>query len=254
MPTPPQGPFARVLLYSCVAATVTTAYIPLLFDEALTHPCRKANHGWRASCHGHSAVNRSVVDWAATLINLLGMLAGGYTEGYITGISEEGEAVEPQMEGVRVRHTGRVRARAKAAAFRSGFLGGLMSFSYVIMHGAHISVRRVSFVAGASYVITVFALGCALWLLGWAFGRSANGGSKELKKSKASETKDEGTLTARQLPEAQPELIVRSPEKSNAWLSVSFAEGLACTGFMFVTWVRNQLHRRKALALNAFMC
>ena len=161
----PDPPFSRVLLYGLGAATVGTGIAPMFFSESLKHPCRKAQHGWRHDCR--TGKDRGgVIDWVATSLQLVGFVLGGF----LARLSSQQNAT--------------ARGRAVADALRSGFLGGLMSFSYVVQHAAHISVSTGSLFQGFGYVSAVVAAGLLLWRFGWWIcgtldGRSSGSGAGE---------------------------------------------------------------------------
>jgi hypothetical protein len=150
--------YFRVLLHGAVATTLVTCILPVLISKEQLHPCRQANFGWRIDCQNHHIIaskesGEIVFDWTATFLNIGGFMFGGF----LTSLSKHQKATKWLTNN--------------SDSIRSGFLGGLMSFPYIIMTGAHISIGKRSYLYGALYIFLVLVVGTCFWMLGHQIGR-----------------------------------------------------------------------------------
>uniref|UniRef100_A0A7S2SN28 Uncharacterized protein n=1 Tax=Rhizochromulina marina TaxID=1034831 RepID=A0A7S2SN28_9STRA len=146
-------PLRRLLLYAALGATLSTAYMPLLLGEEVTHPCRNAFHGWKQNCvRRRTAGFEGAMDWAA-----LGLLYAGFLiHGACVGVEHSTGA----PLGTK-RFTG---------ALRQGLLGGSISFPYVAVNGAFVGAVGSIWVGLAS-VVVVLGLAFLPWVAGLSIGR-----------------------------------------------------------------------------------
>lgn len=156
-PAPSDSGPTRTILYGCVGACVMV-YLPSVIPSSLTHPCASAHYGWRRGCVMHS-IAFGMVDWVAVLLNLASLGAAGYA--YRLEVSRSTNAT----------------TRAVIRSVRTGFLTALMSFSYVVQHGAHLALRKDSLARGFLFIVLVLLAGIGSWNLGWWLA-SSTGGAK----------------------------------------------------------------------------
>ena len=143
--------FSRIMLHAVLATTLVTVYIPMMFTDAMFHPCRLAHHGWREECR-RRPIDVDGLDIFATVVNLVGFALGGYFASW-----ELSRSTTPWF-------------RSWAETFRTGFLAAFMSFPYIVQHAAHISVRKESVWLGIFYLLGIGVGGVFCWLLGWYVG------------------------------------------------------------------------------------
>lgn len=113
--------------------------------------------GWRSECKNHHVVSTHegvVLDRVATAINIFGFICGGF------------------LSSIVKHHQTSQWFQATIDSLRQGFLGSLMSFPYILMTGAHISIIKDSYLDGALYVFMVLIFGLIGWWFGWTVGKT----------------------------------------------------------------------------------